>query len=452
MIEIGGPASRLCDGLPRRRFLEIGALGCFGLSLSGLLRAEAAVPAAKRRQTSCIVLWLQGGPSQIDTFDPKPEAPPEIRGPFGALETNVSGIRIADVFPRLARRAHHYALLRSVHHPVPAHIVGHQYMLCGMGNGGVAYPNMGAVIARLRGGGSLLPPWVLLPNIAYETNATPERLCQTAGYLGSEHDAVVPEGDLVRGRLTLRELDPPAGIAPGRAARRHRLLAARVREGAERASVEPLRSADALYQRALSLMDAAGVRSAFDLTREPEALRNRYGRNHVGQGALLARRLVEAGTRFVTVNWPNRLAWDSHTDLEGQMRSHLAPTLDRALSTLLDDLSDRGLLESTMVVVMGEMGRTPKLGGSDPLYADGRDHWSAVMSVLMAGGGIRGGQVIGASDAEGAYPKDRPIASHDVVASVYHAFGIGPDETVEAVGGQPKKVLESGAPVPELFG
>jgi len=198
-------------------------------------------------------------------------------------------------------------------------------------------------------------------------------------------------------------------------------------------------------------MDSGGVRRALHLGEEPEALRERYGRNHVGQGALLARRLVEHGVRFVTVNWPNRLAWDSHTDLEGQMRTHLAPTLDRALSTLLDDLHDRGLLESTMVLAMGEMGRTPKIGNPDFRYADGRDHWSAVMSVLMAGGGIRGGQVIGASDPDGAYPTERPIPSYDVVASVYHAFGIAPDDTVEAVGGQPKKVLDQGAPVLELF-
>jgi hypothetical protein len=451
MIDIGGPSVRLCDGIRRRRFLKIGALGYFGLSLPQLLRADAAPKTAGRRSQAAILLWLQGGPSQIDTFDPKPDAPAAIRGPFAPIATNVAGIRIAEVFPRLARRADRFALLRSVTHPVPAHIVGHQYMLCGMGDGAVAFPNMAAVIARLRGGDSLLPPWVLLPNRAYETNATPEKLCQTAGYLGSEHDAVIPEGDLVQGPLTLRELDPPAAIGPERAARRRRLLAAAVRPGPVGAAVEPLRSADAVYRRALSLMDSAGVRQAFDLRKEPAALRDRYGRNHVGQGALLARRLVEAGTRFVTVNWPNRLAWDCHADLEGQMRNHLCPTLDRALSTLLDDLAARGLLETTMVVVMGEMGRTPRLGNADPLYADGRDHWSAVMSVLIAGGGVRGGQVIGASDAEGAYPQERPIPSSDLVATVYHAFGIRPDDTVEAVGGQPKKVLETGSPVLELF-
>jgi hypothetical protein len=198
-------------------------------------------------------------------------------------------------------------------------------------------------------------------------------------------------------------------------------------------------------------MDSSGVRQAFDLRKEPDRLRDRYGRNHVGQGSLLARRLVEQGVRCVTVNWPNRLAWDSHSDLEGQMRSHLCPTLDRALSTLLDDLDQRGLLETTMVLAMGEMGRTPKIGNPDFRYADGRDHWSSVMSVLIAGGGVKGGQVIGASDADGAYPHDRPIPSHDVVASVYHAFGIGPDDTVEAVGGRPQKVIEKGEPVLELF-
>ncbi|MBM3457248.1 MAG: DUF1501 domain-containing protein, partial [Armatimonadetes bacterium] len=325
MIDILGPGTQLCDGIRRRDFLKIGSLGALGLTLPEALRAEAAAPGQLRTAKACIVLWLQGGPSQIDTWDPKPDAPSDIRGPFQPIETNVSGIQIAEIFPKLARQAHQYALLRSVYHPQPAHIVGHQYMLCGMGNGAVAFPNMAAVIARLRGGKSLLPPWVLLPNIAYETNATPQRLCQTAGYLGSEWDAVVPEGDLVKGALTLKNLDPPAGLANDRVERRRKLLSGEA--GHALSQVEPTRSAEAVYQRALGLMDSTGVRTALDVRREPEALRNRYGRNHVGQGALLARRLVEAGTRCVTVNWPNRLAWDAHTDLEGQMRNHLAPTL-----------------------------------------------------------------------------------------------------------------------------
>ena len=450
MIDILGPKTRLCDGIGRRDFLKIGALGALGLSLPELMRAEASVP-AERRQTekACILLWLQGGPSQIDTFDPKPDAPAGIRGPFQPIETNVSGIQISEVFPRLARHADKYALLRSVWHPTPAHIVGHQYMLCGMGSNVIAYPNMAAVISKLRGAESLLPPWALVPNLAYETNASPERLCQNAGYLGREYDAIIPQGSLVEGRLTLHELDPPPGISAKRFARRKRLL--EVSRTKELAQVSAGRGADAIYRKAFALMDSSGVRQAFDLTKESPKLRTRYGRNHVGQGALLARRMVEAGTRFVTVNWPNRLAWDSHTDLAGQMRTHLAPTLDRALSTLLEDLHQRGMLENTLVIVMGEMGRTPKLGNSDARYADGRDHWSAVMSVLIAGGGVQGGQVVGKSDSIGGYVADRPIPSHDVVASVYHAFGIKPTDRVEDVGGTPRNVLLKGEPIHELF-
>lgn len=450
MIDILGEGAQTCAGVRRRDFLKIGTLGAFGLTLPHLLRAEAAAAIAPRAPAkACILFWLQGGPSQIDTFDPKPEAVSEVRGPFRPIPTNIPGIRIAEVFPRLARHADKYALLRSVHHPVPAHIVGHQYMLCGMGNGAIAYPSMGAVISRLRGGGSLLPPHILVPNIAYETNARPQQLAQTAGYLGSEYDPVVPQGDLVRGTLTLKDLDPPGSLSADRFARRRQMVAQSVRPGFT--TVEPGRGADAVREKAFSLLDSTGVRRALDVTREPADLRDAYGRNHVGQGALLARRLIESGVRFVTVNWPNRLAWDSHTDLEGQMRNHLCPTLDRALSALLIDLDQRGMLDSTMVLAMGEMGRTPKIGNPDPAYADGRDHWSAVMSVLIAGGGVRGGQVIGESDADGAYPKERPIPSHDVVASVYHAFGITPDDTVPAVGGQPKRVLEQGEPVLELF-
>ncbi len=447
MIEIRGPAATLCDGMARRAFLSVGALGAFGLSLPGLYAAEAA--GKPRRRKSCILIWLQGGPSQIDTFDPKPDAPSDIRGPFDAIETNVSGVRISELFPRLARQADQYALLRSVTAPSALHIMGHQFLLCGSGSNTVAYPNMAAVIARLRGGGSLLPPWIMLPNMAYETNATPEKLCQTAGYLGREYDAVIPQGNLVDGPLTLRDIDAPPQIDGARLARRKRLL------GLDRPHplglVEPTRASDAIIGRALSLMDSRGVRAALDVRHEPDALRDRYGRNHVGQGMLVARRLVEADVRFVTLNWPNRLAWDVHTDLEGQMRTHLCPTLDRGLSTLLDDLKDRGLLEDTLVIAMGEMGRTPKLGNADFRYADGRDHWSGAMSVLMAGGGVRGGQVVGATDAQGAYPADRPIPCQDVVASVYNVFGIGPDDTVPSVGGQPKRVVEDAQPVSELF-
>ena len=446
MIDIHGPAVRLCDGVRRREFLKVGALSAFGLTLPGVMRAEAAAKTGAR-ETSCILLWLQGGPSQNDTFDPKPDAPAEVRGPFDPLETNVPGIRITDVFPRLARHADKYALLRAVHAPAALHIMGHQYFLCGMGSNTVAYPNMAAVIARLRGGNSLLPPWVMLPNMAYETNATPVKMCQTAGFMGSEFEAVIPQGDLVEGPLTLRDLDAPPRVDEGRFARR--LLSASA--STKLSSLEPGRSNDSIYQKAFGLMDSAGVRQALDVRKEAEGLRDRYGRNHVGQGALVARRLVEAGTRFVTLNWPNRIAWDSHTDLEGQMRTHLAPTLDRALSTLLQDLHDRGMLDSTLVIAMGEMGRTPKMGNPDFRYADGRDHWAGAMSVLMAGGGVRGGQVIGASDDQGAYPKERPVSPGDLVASVYHAFGIHPDDTVEEVGGRPRPVLESGSPVLELF-
>lgn len=446
MIDIHGLTTRLCDGIQRRDFLKIGALGYLGLSLPQALAADKQNP--RKRQMSCILLWLQGGPSQHDTFDPKPEAPAEIRGPFKPISTNVPGIQIAEVFPKIARHADKFALLRSVFYPgAGVHIVGHQHMLCGMGNGSIAYPNMAAVIANLKGHGSLLPPWVLLPNIAYETNATPDRLCQTAGYLGAEYNPVIPQGDLVKGTLALENLDPPKTITQERFTKRRELLTSIPQPKLGDAA----RNADAIYNKALEIMDSRGVRQAFDLRKEPDKLRDRYGRNHVGQGALLARRLVEAGTRFVTVNWPNRLAWDVHTDLEGQMRNHLCPTLDRALATLLDDLHQHGLLETTMVVAMGEMGRTPKLGNSDPSYADGRDHWGSVMSVLIAGGGVRGGQVIGASDEIGGYVKDRPIPSYDLVATVYHAFGISPDAMVASVGGQARRVLEKGEAVRELF-
>lgn len=452
MLHIHQRPRRLCDGIARRQFLSVGSLSYFGLSLPDLWRSEAAAASSpgRAKARSCILFWLQGGPSQIDTFDPKPDAPAEIRGPFEAIATNVSGIRIAEPFPRLARLADQYALLRSVSHPVAEHGQrGHEWMLCGRSVPGIAYPSMAAVISKLRGGESLLPRHVAVPNLAYFSGHLPSQLAQTGGFLGDEFGPVVPEGDLGSPELRLPNVDPPPGLGPVRQNRRRALLAS---DPAGLAATGPGQSRDALYRKALDLIASGGMRDAFDLTREPARLRDRYGRNPVGSCALLARRLVEQDVRFVTVNWPNYFEWDSHADIEGAIGNHLGPTFDRAMSVLLQDLRDRGLLESTLVVAMGEMGRTPKMGdNNNPIYTNGRGHWGGVMSVLMAGGGVRGGQVVGSSDAQGAYPASRGLTPQDVVATVYHAFGITTDDTIPAPGGRPVRVLEAGEPVRELF-
>ncbi len=448
MLDIYQPSRRLCDGLPRRDFLKIGALGAFGLSLADLWRAEASVsrPVAGPEK-SCILLWLQGGPSQIDTFDPKPEQPAEIRGPFEAIETNVSGIRVTEPFPKLARCAHHYALIRSVHHPLADHgRNGHQWMLCGRSAAGVAYPSIAAVISRLRGGKSLLPRHVAVPNLAYFDQVPAVGLAQTGGLLGEEYAPVVPEGTLGSPDLRLPNVTRPAGVTTGRDQRRRTLLA-----GAGEPALSgtaPGHALDRIQEKAFHLIDSGGMRQAFDLTREPERLRDRYGRNPVGASVLLARRLVEQDVRFVTVNWPNYYEWDNHADIEGAIGQHLGPTLDRALSALLDDLHQRGRLESTLVVAMGEMGRTPKMGAEAGIYTNGRGHWGGVLTVLMAGGGVQGGQVIGASDDQGAYPASHAVSPSDIAASVYHVFGIRPTDSLPVPGG---RVLDQGEPIAALF-
>lgn len=452
MLHIYQRPRRLCDGVARRQFLSLGTLSYFGFSLRELWRSEAAAAAPQRRgkARSCILIWLQGGPSQIDTFDPKPDAPAEVRGPFDPIDTNVAGIRIAEPFPRLARMADRYALLRSVSHPVAEHGQrGHEWMLCGRSVPGIAYPSMAAVISKLRGGGSLLPRHVAVPNLAYFSGHLPSQLGQTGGFLGDEYGPVVPEGELGSPELRLPNVDAPAGIDVARRGRRRTLLAA---DPFRLGSTGAGRSQDALYQKAFNLIDSGGMRQAFDLSREPGKLRDRYGRNPVGACALLARRLVEQDVRFVTLNWPNYFEWDNHADIEGAIGNHLGPTLDRALSTLLDDLQSRGLLESTLVVAMGEMGRTPKMGGdNNPIYTNGRGHWGGVMSVFLAGGGVRGGQAIGSSDEQGAYPASRTLKPQDVVASIYHAFGITTDDTIPSPGGRPVRVLDEGEPIRELF-
>jgi hypothetical protein len=448
MFSIQQRSRRLCDGVPRREFLTVGGLAAFGMSVADVWRVEASqsdAPAGKPK--SCILLWLQGGPSQIDTFDPKPDAPSEIRGPFDTIDTNVAGMRLTEPFPMLAKRADRFSLIRSVHHPAADHgRNGHQWMLCGRSVAGIEYPSMGAVISKLRGGKSLLPRHVAVPNLAFFDQQNPTGLAQTGGLLGEEFAPVVPEGTLGGPDLRLPNVERPNGVDAGRDHRRRTLLAsAGVRA---LSSTNPGGALDTIQERAFNLIDSGGMRAAFDLTREPDRLRDRYGRNPVGACALLARRLVEQDVRVVTVNWPNYYEWDNHADIEGSIGQHLGPTLDRALSTLLDDLRDRGLLETTLVVAMGEMGRTPKMGQEGGIYTNGRGHWGGVLTVLMAGGGIRGGQVVGASDEQGAYPASRAVGPSDVVATVYSAFGISPTETLPVPGG---RVLDQGEPIHELF-
>ncbi len=452
-----------CDGyrrLPRREFLRVGALAGMGFSLADLLRLEAA-SAAPRRQMSCILLWLRGGPSSIDMWDLKPEAPAEIRGPFRPIKTNVAGIEVSEHLPLCAKIADRYLLVRSVTQNRDDHEGGSHYMATGWNTWPAQkYPMLGTVVQKALGQRNPLPPHVHLPEPAQE-------------YTGGVH--YLSAQDLPFTVRCMNDLDMrvkdvtlPADLAGQRLQRRQALLASSGRAGAGLGEAGvPVRSSDVFHQRALELLAGPKVRGAFDLAREPEALRDRYGRGRlaaeviaqgtagdvapndynrsiVGQGLLMARRLVEAGVRFVTVIGRG---WDTHADNFNRLKNDLLPYVDRALYGLLTDLDERGLLGTTLVVVTGDFNRTPVINKDA-----GRDHWPGVATVLLAGGGMRGGQVLGASDERCAYPADRPIRPEDVAATVLHKFGIRPDVELRSPEGRPLRVLPDGAvPIRELI-
>ena len=444
-----------CDGLNRRDFFHVGSLSYLGLSLAdwSLLKAAGAANSDKK---NCIFLFLVGGPSQLDTWDMKPDAPSEIRGPYRPIPTNVDGIQISEIFPRMAQHADKYSLVRSLYHNATAvHDTGHQMMQTGrLFQGGLEHPNIGCVMGKLRGARGALPPHVLLPRPIGKTGGNMPH-GQDAGYLGRAHDPFVLNADPSRDDFEVRDLLPPDYISSMRLERRRNLR--QIVDGVvgKFEKSDDARLLDSNFHQAYTLISSREAREAFDINKEPEDLRNRYGQNKFGQSCLLARRLVERGVRFVTVNMFetvfNEITWDIHgsapfspiscyTDLVG-------PMFDNAFSSLLEDLQDRGLLDDTIVVAMGEFGRTPKINP-----AGGRDHWPGCWTNVFAGGGIQGGRVVGESDEIGALPKDRPVTPGEVAATVYHLLGVDLETELEGPQGRPVPVVDYNVhPIQELI-
>jgi uncharacterized protein (DUF1501 family) len=436
---------QFCDGLTRRDFLRVGGLAV-GLGLTELASLQRLGAAPTSSEKACIQLFLVGGPSHLDTWDLKPGAPDNIRGPFRPIPTNVPGIDICEHFPLMARMADRFALLRSIYHKeAPIHETGHQLMQTGyLFRGGQEYPHYGAVLSQLRPASGAVPPWVVLPGPIGNTGVSVSH-GQTAGYLGKQFEPFC----LAEAVAT----DPaaPYGLDPARLQRRQSLLDAvdRVQRGLD------ARGRDALPESAYATIFSPQAKKAFDLAAEPEAVRARYGWTTFGQSCLLARRLVQHGVRLVTVNMFDtvfgKITWDCHAnggDLNTTLddyRDTLCPMLDMAYTALLDDLTSLGLLDNTLVLCLGEFGRTPKLNNRN-----GRDHWPSVWSGLMAGAGVRGGQVIGASDQHGEEAKDRPIHPSEIAASVYHALGIDLQTRLPGPDGRPMPLVEA-KPVLELF-
>ena len=441
--------------LSRRDFLHAGAIAPFGLTLPAFNQAKAAL-AATDSDVNCIMLFLLGGPSQIDTFDPKPKAPAEVRGPFSSIKTNVTGMEISEIFPRTAKHADKFSIIRSVYHTAAAvHDTGHQMMQTGrLFAGGVESPHVGCALGYLKGGRGELPPHVLLPRPMGRTGGNLPH-GHSAGYLGKTHDPFILNADPNTPNFKVPDLLPPDYITGLRAERRQKL-----RDAVDEATGAFEKNAaskqlDDNFNLAFKIMTSAKAREAFALEKEPDKVKDRYGRTRFGQCCLMARRLIEAGVRFVTVNMFetvfDEVTWDIHgskpfTDIV-QMSKEVAPNFDQAFTALLEDLSERGLLSNTMITAMGEFGRTPKVNP-----AGGRDHHPGVWSILMGGGPIKGGQIIGESDELGYAPKSRPVTPGEVAATLYKGLGLDPHKELPGPQGRPIPLADfSVKPIGELF-
>lgn len=445
-----------CDGMTRRDFLHAGVLAPLGLGLSQMAALQAKGAAVRDRDVNCIMLFLVGGPSQLDTWDMKPDAPSEIRGPFKPIATNVPGLQISEIFPRLAQQMDKVSLVRSVYHQATAvHDTGHQMMQTGrLFTGGIEYPHVGCVLSQMKGPRGDVPPHVLMPRPIGNTGGNMPH-GQSAGFLGKTFDPFVLNADPSTPDFKVPDLLPPDTITVQREQRRKTLRQAIDQGiGAFEASADA-KLLDDNFRQAYGLMASKEAREAFDLRRESEEVRNRYGKTRFGQSCLLARRLIERGVRFVTINMFetvfNETTWDIHGSAPFSpiecYQNEVGPNFDNAYATLLEDLGQRGLLDSTMVLAFGEFGRTPKINP-----AGGRDHHPGCWTALFAGGPIQGGRIVGASDEIGGTPKDRPVTTGEIAATVYQGLGISLDTELPGPQSRPIRVVDHGVePIQELF-
>ncbi len=446
-----------CDGVTRRDFLHAGSLGFLGLTLPEFLTFKAAGAVDPKKDVNCIQLMLVGGPSQLDTWDMKPEAPASIRGPYKPIKTNVPGIEICEIFPRMAKHADKFALLRSVYHTAAAvHDTGCQMMQTGrLFQGGLESPNYGSVLRFEKGARGDMPPNVLIPYMIGQLGGNLPH-GDTAGFLGKAYDPFVLNADPAEANFKVPDMLPPDYISAERVDRRRdwrQVIDQSVKYFEE--SNQDAKLMDSTFDQAYTLMTSAKAREAFDLTQENEDMRKRYGLNRFGQGCLLARRLVERGVRFVTINMFetvfNDITWDIHGSAPFSPISCyselVGPMFDNAYSSLLEDLSQIGLLDNTLVLATGEFGRTPRVNP-----AGGRDHWPQCWTVVMAGGGVKGGQVVGSSDSIGGAPKDRPVMPSHVAATVNKCLGIPIDKELKTPQGRVVRLVDHGFdPIDELL-
>lgn len=447
-------------GRTRREALQAGALAMAGLGLSDFFRnrAFAAGPAGFGRARSCLLIFMWGGPSQLDTWDPKPDAPAEIRGSFGTIATRTPGVRISEHLPMLATRTDRLAIIRSMSHDDFTHLSTAHRVVTGhlaptpysdaAGPSPNDWPHLGSLIARVRPRAGALPQAVTMPwTVAHPAAPGGKAPGQHGGWLGKAYDPFRIDGDPNDDRFRVEGLGLPDGITADRMGAR-RGLRARL-AGTARLSGTGPGAWDGYCERALDSLSSAEAAGAFRIDREDPRLRDRYGRNIHGQCLLLARRLIEAGVPLVTVNWhdDHMNFWDTHGDNFNQLKNRLMPPADQGLSALLDDLEERGLLDETLVVWVGEFGRKPQITRNNA----GREHWPHCYSAVLAGAGIRGGAVHGASDRWAAYPARDPVSPDDIGATILHALGINPATEIRDPIGRPMRI-NTGTPLTTLFG
>ncbi len=438
---------RNCAGVARRDFIRLGLGGAAGLGFSDLLRLRANAAAAKGQagpgNVNCILVWLDGGPSHYETFDPKPDAPDGVRGELKPIKTSVPGVHFCETVPQLAKIADKFTVVRSIAHKDPNHGGGNHYMMTGaptpvpVGCGSFVtfHPSFGSAVSYHRGVNNGLPAYMTL-----------DRVSRSGGpnFLGAQHAPFVIGGDPNRENFQVRDVVLPREIAEGRAENRRALRSAldQMERIHHKAAADPAVGFDSFYQQGVDLVTSREAQAAFDISKEDSKVREKYGRNSLGQRLLMARRLAEVGVSFTTIYYGG---WDHHTKIFKSLPKHIAP-LDQGVAALIDDLQERGMLDNTMVIVLGEFGRTPKVNKDA-----GRDHWPHAMSVLMAGAGIPGGQIVGATDVKGYHASENIYSPEDFAFSLYTKMGVDPTTVLHKNTGRPVQLVNGGAPIKELF-
>ena len=443
MLNLSGSRRSLtCDGVSRRDVLRIGALGLGGLALPDLLRLRSEAKAAGRavKEMSVILIWQAGGPSHLDMYDLKPQAPVEFRGEFRPIDTNVPGIQISEHLPLQAQIMDKLAIVRSGTHTNPGHGMGSQWMMTGWQptievNDNI-FPSCGSVVAKLKGANQPgLPSYVTLPR------ETP--FCKAA-YLGASYNPFTPDGDPNNDGFEVRNLKLPGRVSADRLQRRRELLAEMDQIRRDIDAQGSISGLDKFYVDALEMVTSTKAIEAFAIAKENTKLREEYGRNDLGQSCLLARRLVEAGVSYVGIQAGG--GWDTHANNFSELKTKLLPKFDQAVTALVNDIHRRGLADRVLVMAMGEFGRTPRINNQA-----GRDHWPGAMSVLLAGGGLRTGQVIGSTDARAEYPATRPCSPGTILSTMYRVLGVDHHHVFYDQAQRPMPVLAEGKPIDELL-